>query len=275
MSSRTLTTVNGMRQVFCFVAVRIQTLTAMNVLPPPTRVAFLLGEAEAHRALHHPYLTALKEGSLPDAVGALQRFAAEYAVYTKSFQNYLLICMSKLEEQRHRSILLENLCEESGKIDEEELAEIAELGIAPEWVQDVPHPELFSRFREAIGSVDAPETGEVAQVWKELFIAQLTQAGAAEALGALGLGTESIVKFFYRPIMEAIKAHTSVSRRDAVFFELHAELDDEHGELMLQIAEDLIAEDPANFEAMKKGMRKALGLRSLFCDRMLDMEMNR
>ena len=214
----------------------------MNVLPPPTRVAFLLGEAEAHRALNHPYLTALKEGSLPDPVGALQRFASEYAVYTRSFQNYLLICMSKLEQQRHRSILLENLCEESGQIDAEELAEIAELGIAPEWVQGVPHPELFARFRAAIGAVDTPETGEIAETWKGLFIAQLTQAGAAEALGALGLGTESIVKFFYRPLIEAIKAHTNVSRRDAVFFELHAELDDE----------------PTLFEEMLNAHKKAL-----------------
>ncbi|MBL6645279.1 MAG: iron-containing redox enzyme family protein [Flavobacteriales bacterium] len=247
----------------------------MNVLPPPARVTFLISEAEAHRALHHPYLNALKEGSLPDPMGALQRFASEYAVYTRSFQNYLLICMSKLENQRHRSILLENLCEESGRIDEDELAEIAELGIQPDWVQGVPHPELFARFRQAIGAVDTPETGEVAQTWKELFIAQLTQASAAEALGALGLGTESIVKHFYRPLMEAIRLHTTVSRREAVFFELHAELDDEHGELMLQIAEELIAENPANYEAMKQGMRKALGLRSLFCDRMLELEMNR
>ena len=89
------------------------------------------------------------------------------------------------------------------------------------------------------------------------------------------MGTESIVKYFYRPLIEAIRNHTEVSRRDAVFFELHAELDDEHGELMLKIAEDLIAADAANYESMKQGMRKALGLRSLFCDRMLEMEMNR
>ena len=247
----------------------------MNVLPPRTHIAFLLGEAESHRALNHPYLTALKDGTLPDPVGALKRFAAEYAVYAKSFQNYLLLTMSKLEDQEHRSILLENLCEESGMIEEEELAEIAELGIQPEWVQGVPHPELYARFRNAIGAVDTPETGEIAQTWKELFIAQLTQANAAEALGALGLGTESIVKYFYRPLMEAIRNHTEVSRRDAVFFELHAELDDEHGELMLKIAEDLVAADAANYESMKQGMRKALGLRSLFCDRMLEMEMNR
>ncbi|HCZ07528.1 MAG TPA: hypothetical protein DHV07_00015 [Flavobacteriales bacterium] len=247
----------------------------MNALPQHTHVAFLLGEAESHRALHHPYLTALKDGTLPDPAGALKRFASEYAVYAKSFQNYLLIAMSKLEDQQHRSILLENLCEESGMIEEEELAEIAELGIKPEWVQGVPHPELYARFREAIGAFDTPETGSIARTWKELFIAHLTQANAAEALGALGLGTESIVKFFYRPLIEAIRNHTDVSRKDAVFFELHAELDDEHGELMLKVAEDLIAGNSDNYEAMKQGMRKALGLRSLFCDQMLEMEMNR
>ena len=190
----------------------------MNALPQHTHVAFLLGEAESHRALHHPYLTALKDGTLPDPAGALKRFASEYAVYAKSFQNYLLIAMSKLEDQQHRSILLENLCEESGMIEEEELAEIAELGIKPEWVQGVPHPELYARFREAIGAFDTPETGSIARTWKELFIAHLTQANAAEALGALGLGTESIVKFFYRPLIEAIRNHTDVSQKGRGLF---------------------------------------------------------
>lgn len=247
----------------------------MNVLPPPSRVAMLLGEAEAHRALHHPYLDALENGTLPDPVGALRRFTAEYAVYTKSFQNYLLLCMSKLEEQKHRSILLENLCEESGMIEEEELEELEALGIRAEWVQGVPHPEMFARFREALEATHTPDTGDIAKDWKELFVAQLTHAGAAEALGALGLGTESIVKHFYRPLIRAIRNLTDLARQDYVFFELHAELDDEHGELMLEIAAELIEQDPANGEAMRRGMHKALGLRSLFCDRMLDMELNR
>ena len=95
---------------------------------------------------------------------------------------------------------------------------------------------MFAHFRKAIGADDVRDTGEIAQDWKELFIAQLTQAGPAEALGALGLGTESIVKHFYRPLIQAIRNHTDLSRRDYVFFELHAELDDEHGELMLNIA---------------------------------------
>ena len=99
--------------------------------------------------------------------------------------------MSKLEEQKHRSILLENLCEESGMIEEEELEELEELGIKAEWVQGVPHPEMFAHFRKAIGAEAVSDTGEIARIWKELFISQLTQANAAEAFPALGLGTEA------------------------------------------------------------------------------------
>jgi len=44
--------------------------------------------------------------------------------------------------------------------------------------------------------------------------------------------------------------HPYLARQDYVFFELHAELDDEHGELMLEIAAELIEQDPANGEAM-------------------------
>ena len=246
----------------------------MNVLPPPSRVALLLGEAKAHRALHHPYLAALANGTLTDPLGALQRFTAEYAVYTSSFQNYLLLCMSKLESQKHRSILLENLCEESGMIEADELAELVAIGIRPEWVQGVPHPEMFARFRRALGAAEIRDTGEIAEDWKSLFMAQLSQASAAEALGALGLGTESIVKHFYRPLIAAIQNHTDLQRRDYVFFELHAEIDDEHGELMLNIASDLVAANPNHAEAMRRGMQKALSLRSLFCDRMLELELN-
>ena len=138
----------------------------------------LLGEAEAHRALHHPYLDALENGTLPDPIGALRRFTAEYAVYTKNFQNYLLLCMSKLEEQKHRSILLENLCEESGMIEEEELEAI---GIQAEWVQGVPHPEMFARFRKAIEDNAIPVFSEDAhglvfrymRYWTERAMAKL------------------------------------------------------------------------------------------------------
>ena len=53
-----------------------------------------------------------------------------------------------------------------------------------------------------------------------------------------------------------------------MFFELHSEIDDEHGELMLQIAVDLLKENPDYYFEIKKGMLKALNLRAMFWENM-------
>ena len=45
--------------------------------------------------------------------------------------------------------------EESGQYEEEELLELKECGIQPEWITGFAHPELFKRFRNAIGVGDS------------------------------------------------------------------------------------------------------------------------
>jgi pyrroloquinoline quinone (PQQ) biosynthesis protein C len=98
----------------------------------------------------------------------------------------------------------------------------------------------------------------------------LQSCSAAEAIGAMGLGTESIVKHIYRYITKAIQRHTSVDRKDYVFFELHSEVDEEHAELMLRVADDLVEQSPARIEEIQRGMTKALDLRAAFWESMYD-----
>ena len=66
----------------------------------------------------------------------------------------------------------------------------------------------------------------------------------------------------------AIQDHTDLPRRDYVFFELHSEVDDDHAELMMRIADDLVDEAPSNLEQIRRGMIKALDLRATFWDAM-------
>ena len=51
--------------------------------------------------------------------------------------------ISKLESPGHRMTLMQNLVEESGMLDEEELAVLVEHGIEPDWVQGIPHPKML------------------------------------------------------------------------------------------------------------------------------------
>jgi len=227
----------------------------------------LIEESLAHRAVNHPYLKALGNGDLPDVDWALRDFADHYYGYSLHFPRYLTTVISKLEVPAHRTSLLQNLTEESGHYDEEELAELAAIGVQREWIEGIPHPQLFRRFREATGITTPhdPENEAIELVcWRESFLATLTYGTAAEALGALGLGTENIVSTIYVPFVQAI-ARTDLAPRDTVFFPLHTAVDDHHQEALEEISLAFAA-TPSGKGDLRRGMIKALSLRSSFWD---------
>lgn len=228
----------------------------------------LVQEAISHPAVNHPYLTDLAQGNLPDLEWAIRDFAIQYPGYCAHFPRYLTMVISKLDSPAHRTTLLQNLTEESGVLDQEELDVLIEHEIDPEWVQGIPHPKLFERFQHALGVYDSHEhTDDAIEVvcWRESFYHLLANGSAAEAVGAIGLGTENVVGNIYTPIIQAIKHLGTLDRKDYVFFELHCEVDEDHHEALLAIARDF-SDVPDNCIDLRKGMLKALGLRAIFWD---------
>jgi pyrroloquinoline quinone (PQQ) biosynthesis protein C len=225
----------------------------------------LTATALNHRAVRHPYLAALADGTLPDPAWALADFARQYLGYVAHFPRYLTALISRLEIPAHRQALLENLMEESGQYDTAELETLAGLGIAAEWIEGVPHPQLFERFRLAVagaGGDDAKEEPEVVS-WREMLLAVLSQGSASEAVGALGLGTEAIVSTLYQAFGTAIERSGTLDPRDTVFFPLHTAVDDAHQASLRQIAIDCAASERGRAD-LALGMQKALALRDSF-----------
>ena len=230
----------------------------------------LINEALNHRAINHPYLLALKNGEFKNMNAVLKDFALQYGAYSSWFPRYLTGVISKLESPEHREHLLDNLAEESGHLHDEDIEAVAALGIKEEWVQGIAHPKLFRRFQDAMG-VDRNESiGIEVQIWRESFLSLVQDGSSVEAVGAIGLGTESIVKFVYRHLIEAIEKHTNLTLEQYVFFPLHTEVDDEHGLILLRIAEELAGESEESALQLRKGMLKALNLRAAYCDNMYD-----
>ncbi|MFP6871957.1 MAG: iron-containing redox enzyme family protein [Verrucomicrobiales bacterium] len=228
----------------------------------------LTREAFSHPAVCHPYLTDLAGGHLPDQQWAIRDFATQYPGYSAHFPRYLTAVISKLECPGHRKTLMENLTEENGMLDDGEIAVLLEHGIDPDWVQGISHPKLFERFQHAIGIHEGDRNDDDAievACWRESFYNLLANGSPAEAIGAIGLGTENIVNSIYTPIIRAINRLGTLNRRDYVFFELHCEVDKDHHEALLRIAHDF-ADCPVNRIDLRKGMLKALGLRSRFWD---------
>ena len=228
----------------------------------------LIEEALNHRAINHPYLIALKNGEFEHKKEILKDFAAQYGAYSAWFPRYLTAVISKLENPIHREHLLDNLSEESGHLHEEDMEAIAALNIQKEWVQGIAHPKLFRRFQDAIGVDGDTQNGIEVEIWRESFLRLIQSGSAAFAVGAIGLGTESIVKYIYRHIIEAIEKHSDLHLEQYVFFPLHTEVDDEHGLILLKIAEELSNESEVSAYELRKGMLSALNLRAAFWDDM-------
>ena len=229
----------------------------------------LTASALHHRAVHHPYLKALAAGTLPDTRWALRDFAQQYYSYSKNFPKYLQATIAQLSDPRHRLALMENLAEESGHYEEEELSLLERYNIRREWIVDQPHPVLFRRFADALGAdLDNTPESDASVCWSEMFLLLLTHGTPAEAVGALGLGTENIVSTIYQSFVIAI-GRTELSIEDTVFFPLHTQVDDAHLETLQDIAVDL-AQTPEGRQGLRRGMLKALQLRSVFWDWMYE-----
>jgi pyrroloquinoline quinone (PQQ) biosynthesis protein C len=104
--------------------------------------------------------------------------------------------------------------------------------------------------------------------WRDLFTSILTQEQPAEAVGAFGLGTEHIVSPIYQHIIRALAYTPELSARDTCFFVLHIAVDDHHKEALEHIACDYAVTEEGRI-ALRRGMLKALNLRSCFWDGML------
>jgi pyrroloquinoline quinone (PQQ) biosynthesis protein C len=236
----------------------------------PTPEAFLqklIEESHRHPALTHPLLRDFGSGRLPDPAWAVRDFAWHYHGYSAWFPRYLRAVIRRLENEDHRRLLEQNLSEERGDLDPEDYAALREVGIAPESVVGIPHSVLFKRFCLATG-LDAATLAtprEATVRWRTKFLTLLRGASPAAAVGALGLGTESIVKRIYPPILEGIKRLRCFQRRDYVFFELHCLVDDQHQQDLFDVAASL-ANTERGRRDLRAGMLAALDLRREFWD---------
>lgn len=232
----------------------------------PGAIGDLAQRALQHRAVHHPYLQALASGDVPDLRWALADFARNYFFYSLHFPQYLTAVISRLDDPAHRRLLLDNLAEESGSYGEDELGALAGIGIEADWIVGVAHPLLFQRFARALGvepGLDAEP--DAIRCWREMFMGTLLSGSPAQAVGALGLGTEQIVRTMYGYFVSAIERLPGLAPRDTVFFPLHTAVDDHHQASLQRIAMDL-ADQPGGLDELRRGMMKSLSLRTAIWD---------
>lgn len=174
-----------------------------RTLQGPEFVRQLQDFAHQHRAVHHPLFDDLLNDTLPDPAAALTELSVQYWGYSRWFQRYLLGAASQSESPAHRRGLLDNLREETGQLDADDLDELRDIGIDPQWIAGVGHPELYSRFLQALGHTSVTDDSLDAAVltWRGLFLQLCGASGFAVAVGALGIATEGVVRSIYIKVL--------------------------------------------------------------------------
>lgn len=231
-------------------------------------IAALAAEALGHRAVRHPLLQSFGSGAFGERTAEVARsYAHWYDGYSRWFPKYLQAVIARLDDPDHRALLAENLAEEQGRLCPDEHATLLGLGIDPATVDGIAHPELFARFRRAIGLPDAAmgHIPEATIEWRASFLGMLRAGSAAYGVGALGLGTETIVSAIYPQLLDGLARVEGLGREDVVFFELHCHVDDQHQEDLLAIARTMVA-TPEGAADLRRGMNDALDARVKFWD---------
>ena len=241
--------------------------------PAKQFIAALQKYATESRTANHPLLLAISQGSFKDLQRTIRIFLSEYYFYSHKFTRYLGAVMSSLESPVHRVALVGNNAEEAGQVDAHHRQELAAHGINPDHVA-APHPELFRRFLSAIGInskeilARRPLVSTVA--WSETFHDICRYSGQGQAVGALGIATEGIVAKMYGLILEGIhRAWPTMSAYERAFFDLHAMVDDDHAEVLREIAASLSETVEGRWQ-IALGVVKALDTRGAFFDYMFD-----
>ena len=222
-------------------------------------------------AVNHPYLQSLCKGDFPDINFAFKDFAFQYGFYNTQFINYLSAVIKNLSSNEHKQILESNLAEEEGHIQDIDLPHEVLASITKQ-----SHTQLYCRFQEALGvdsnynelnSKDNPGLS-----WSQQFL-HLCEMNEFVGVGAIGIGTELIVSKIYNQILVGLEAHSNLTLKQRVFFDLHSECDKEHAAQLLSIAKDL-ANDKNSCKQIEYGVTMAIKLRSLFWDNMLERARN-
>jgi pyrroloquinoline-quinone synthase len=219
-------------------------------------VQALLGEVLSHPAVNHEYLQRMSEGSLPNMDDAIRDYAHQYSFYSEKFTDYLAAVIANMPHKEDQDILLENLEEEQGDPTSDKL-------------EERPHVEIYRDFKKRVGVDAAYEIANPASqtvlVWRELFLQKCGTKINGVGIGAIGMATEFIVPHIYPYIISAIDNHSSFDSDVSLFFKLHVECDDEHGEAVVNLCKKE-AKDVRSREAIRFSVMSSLNLRKAFWD---------
>jgi pyrroloquinoline quinone (PQQ) biosynthesis protein C len=181
-------------------------------------------DADDVNVLRHPAMRALGRGELPRE--GLQNWTRQFFHCIRDSARSFALVHANLpnEDLDLRRALAANIYEEDAG------------GISG----TDNHNELFLRFAGALGLsreavLSAPRGPEAAALMGEFSVRALTREQALEWLCIRGVGMEGPNARICAATGDALRKHYGLSAQDTAFFDVHAEVDEDHGEFALAV----------------------------------------
>ncbi len=197
--------------------------------------------------LKHPFYVAWSHGELP--LETLRDYAGQYFRFESAFPRFVAAAYARLEDQRDRRVLLENLIDEEGR--------------------PPTHPELWLDFARGIGlsrraTLDARPKAAT-QALLDCY-ERLTRRSPEEAVSAL-YAYESIFPEIAAEKSRGLRANYGIrDRATHEFFRVHTGADVEHSRAERRILSGLLGQSPAARLAALRASRRSIGAWWSFLD---------
>jgi len=186
---------------------------------------------ESHPLLTHPYLAHFSQAKFVNMKAAIQDFATEHYVYSRDFQTYLKNVLEKVQDAKSIELIGENIKEERGNYEEDDLQFMEKHGIPRGWYKGIAHPNLMQRFVLAAKG-DKSFQGGAAGEFTQLMINATAESDVCVGLAILAFAIESSVSRLYQFIWDGLKKSKVIGESEFVFFPLHILIDDGHADAL-------------------------------------------
>merc|ERR1719242_2868393 len=209
--------------------------------------------------LRHSFLRCFEGGDFANMTEAASIFALNHYVYSKKFIDYLRSVAAKIESEEIRAPILENIAEENGNYESEDVDTLSAMGIDSKWYNKIPHKVLGQRFFESLGidaeDIPAVESGEgvlveseedgPGELFTKFMLKLYGESNVCESLAVIGFAIEESVSRLYEFIWNGLRDHTPLTGDQIVFFPLHILIDDGHADLLKLGFKHYLQNEPA------------------------------
>jgi len=225
--------------------VKFDPVNAENAAAAVDRIS--AGVAE-HYLLRHDFLQCFSEGEFGDSMVATNIFARNHYTYSKNFIRYLTMVKDKLSDERSRHLIMENMEEENGNYEEDDLSTLASHGVNKNLISGIPHKVLIKHFLSVVGVTEemlsVEDNNSPGGAFTKYMLDLYEKSNACEALAVIGFSIEQTVPQLYQFILDGLK-RGPMDPDDYVFFPLHILVDDGHADLLKGAFAREWARDPA------------------------------